>query len=169
MKRINEIILHCSDSLWGSASEIRRWHLSNGWKDIGYHFVGTNGFVRPQFYIPEMDGSLEVGRYLDGDNFISDNEIGAHTLGYNATSVGYCLIGKEKFTEPQFWKAKRTIEFLLLKYNLKTSDVYGHYEKQKGRTCPNVDMDWFRGVLFKEELLGGFKLEKYWTKTLKVD
>ena len=61
------------------------------------------------------------------------------------------------------------IEFLLLKYNLKTKDVYGHYEKQKGRTCPNVDMDWFRGVLFKEELLGGFKLEKYWTKTLKGD
>ena len=143
--------------------------MSNGWRDIGYHFVGCNGFVRPQFYIPEMDGSLEVGRYLDGDNFISDNEIGAHALGYNSTSVGYCLIGKEKFTVPQFWKVKHTIEFLLLKYDLGVKDVYGHYEKQNGRTCPNIDMTWFREVLFREELLGSFELEKYWTKTLNGD
>ena len=75
------------------------------------------------------------------------------------------MIGKEKFTEPQFWKAKRMIEFLLLKYNLKTSDVYGHYEKQNGRTCPNIDMEWFREVLFRSPTYKYFELSKYWMKT----
>ena len=37
-----QIILHCSDSLWGSAAEIRKWHLSNGWKDMGYDLVKVN-------------------------------------------------------------------------------------------------------------------------------
>jgi hypothetical protein len=54
-------------------------------------------------------------------------------------------------------------------YGLKISDVFGHYEKQSGRTCPNIDMAWFREVLFREELLGSFELEKYWTKTLNGD
>ncbi len=166
MKPLSEIILHCSDSLHGSSAEIRRWHLANGWRDIGYHFVIPNGWTRPDFYIPQLDGSLEVGRYLDGDRFISGNEVGAHTLGYNATSIGICLIGKDKFTVNQFWTAKELIEFLIGNFGLKVSNLWGHYEKQAGRACPNVDMRWFRDVLFKEPTSphNPFNIEKYWTK-----
>lgn len=166
MKRIENIILHCSDSAWGSASEIRRWHLANGWKDIGYHFVICNGQIRPDFYVPEIDGSLEVGRYLDGDSFISDNEVGAHTLGYNANSIGIVFIGKNRFSEAQFWKGKNLVEFLLNKYSLKASDVYGHYEKQKGKLCPCFEMNWYRGCLFRCPTETNFNLEKEWMKSI---
>ena len=165
MKRIEQIILHCSDSLWGSAAEIRKWHLNNGWKDIGYHFVIGNGYSRPKFYIPGYNGSLEIGRYLDEDDKISDQEIGAHTLGFNATSVGICFIGKDKFTEQQFWQGKKLVEFLLTRYGMIPANVYGHYEKQKGKTCPGFDMNWFRGTLFRCEFEESFNLKKYWEKT----
>ncbi len=169
MAKLENIILHCSDSGHGSAAEIRRWHLSNGWRDIGYHLVVPNGYTRPDFYIPQLDGSLEIGRYLDGDGFITGNEVGAHTLGYNDSSIGICMIGVKKFTVKQFWKVKETIEFLILHYGLKVSDVYGHYEKQKGRSCPNVDMVWFRETLFRSSIHHPdsmpYNLEKYWLKS----
>jgi len=169
MAKLTNIILHCSDSKHGSSAEIRRWHLQNGWRDIGYHFVIANGYTRPNFYIPSLDGSLEVGRYLDGDSLISGNEIGAHALGYNDKSIGICMIGIDRFTVKQFWTAKETIEFLIKHYGLKVEDLMGHYEVQRGRACPNVDMDWFRSVLFKDTMHHPdslpYELDKYWLKT----
>jgi N-acetylmuramoyl-L-alanine amidase len=150
MKQLKYIIIHCSDSEWGSAAAIREWHLKNGWRDIGYHFVILNGRLRPtisnwqkELTIPLMDGSIEVGRYLDGDNFISSKEAGAHTLNYNSVSIGICLIGKHSFTEKQFYSLELLLKSLLKIYKKDKSCIKGHYHFAKNKTCPNFDVDKF--------------------------
>lgn len=77
MRRINEIIVHCSatrPTMDIGTAEIRGWHVNdNGWSDIGYH------------YVIRRNGEIEDGRPLD--------RRGAHCYGRNANSVGICLIG----------------------------------------------------------------------------
>lgn len=110
-RRIELIVIHCSDSPNGRtlftgkageqgfvtpAQEIDRWHAQRGfkrmqqWRDkqnpdltsIGYHFVI---YTR---------GAVATGRHVD--------EVGAHVHGYNATSLGICMVGRDKFTRAQW-------------------------------------------------------------------
>jgi len=150
MKKITNIIVHCSDSEFGSASMIRQWHLKNGWKDIGYHFVIDNGLLVPkagnwqtELRLNSLDGSIEVGRYLDGDSFISDNEVGAHALGYNGNSIGLCLIGVKSFTPKQFNSLAYLLKEMLTYFGLKKDCIKGHYQVCKNKTCPNFDVPKF--------------------------
>ena len=42
MRKINDIILHCSATKEGrdfTVADIDRWHKARGWRCIGYHFV----------------------------------------------------------------------------------------------------------------------------------
>jgi len=75
------IVIHHSASADVSADVIRGWHLARGWSDIGYHFV-----VR-------KDGSIENGR--------AKNLIGAHTMGYNRTTIGICFTGNFDLDQPE--------------------------------------------------------------------
>jgi len=150
MKKITNIIVHCSDSEFGSASMIRQWHLKQGWKDIGYHFVIDNGLLVPkagnrqkELRLTQLDGSIEVGRYLDGDSFINDNEIGAHALGYNGNSIGLCLIGVKSFTPKQFNSLAYLLKEMLTYFGLKKDCIKGHYQVCKNKTCPNFDVPKF--------------------------
>jgi len=149
--RIENIVVHCSDSTWGCAREIRKWHLARGWRDIGYHFVICNGKPRPDFYLSTMDGAIEAGRFLDGNEFINGPEVGAHTLGYNQCSVGICMIGKDSFTPAQFGALIDLCAYLIKKYGLKPEAVIGHREtasgKREGKTCPNFDVAAIRTIL----------------------
>jgi len=67
-KPIEEIIVHCSDSTWGDADEIKKWHTNpkkygGPYDDIGYHRVICNGRrFSVGHYEPLLDGLLEVGR-----------------------------------------------------------------------------------------------------------
>lgn len=150
--KIKNIIVHCSDSSWGSAAEIRGWHLKKGWRDIGYHFVILNGVVRPNFLISCMDGSIEVGRRLDEDLYLEEMEAGAHTLGYNKNSIGICLIGKETFTDRQFESLVLLLESLMARYELDMDAVLGHCETasgiKQGKSCPNFSMSAVKGLMF---------------------
>ena len=152
MELITNIVIHCSDSTWGCAREIDKWHKNNGWTAIGYSFVIMNGIILPNFNIPALDGSIECGRFLDEDNFIEDNEIGAHTLGYNDNSVGICLIGADKFSPAQFLSLRELLRDLTVRWNIPKENIIGHYEtesgKEQGKTCPNFDMKIFRGSLW---------------------
>jgi len=151
INKVENIIIHISDSTWGSASEIRKWHLEKGWADIGYHFVILNGQIRPDFCLATLDGSFEIGRHLDGDMFIEDNEVGAHALGYNDKSIGICGIGKVGWTAIQ----KDSLIILLIElteyFKIPKSNVLGHCEtesgKAQGKTCPNLNMDVIRNNL----------------------
>jgi len=80
-RRTKFCVWHCSATEHDTdigADEIREWHTrakpdGNGWQDIGY-----NAVIR-------LDGEIEFGRHFD--------EIGAHAFGYNAQSIGICLVG----------------------------------------------------------------------------
>jgi len=148
-KRLGNIIVHCSDSDFGSAAEIRRWHMEKDWKDIGYHFVIGNGRPRPDLFVPSLDGTVEVGRFLDGDPLITDNEVGAHALGYNDSSIGVCLIGKNAFTAAQIGSLLHLLHDLRKRFSIENGAVLGHYETPLagGKTCPNIDMSHVRYLL----------------------
>lgn len=76
MRRIDEIIIHCSDSPEGrndKAEDIRKWHKQRGFSDIGYH------------YVIDLDGTVEQGRPIE--------QAGAHCTGHNSNSIGICYIG----------------------------------------------------------------------------
>lgn len=76
MRKVNRIILHYlgpgSGAQFRSAAEavstVRRWHLAQGFRDIGYHRVIA------------QNGSRAQGR--------PDAEIGAHAEGANQDSIG---------------------------------------------------------------------------------
>ncbi|MGE4319642.1 MAG: N-acetylmuramoyl-L-alanine amidase [Deferribacterales bacterium] len=146
MSKFTNIIVHCSDSTFGSAAVIRQWHLERGWKDIGYHFVIVNGQLVPDLKIPQMDGHIEVGRVINGDNLITGNEIGAHALGYNDKSVGICLIGVKAFSVAQMASLTTLVTHLCKTFNIIPANVLGHYETAQahGKTCPNFDVSTLR-------------------------
>jgi N-acetylmuramoyl-L-alanine amidase len=82
MRHIDEIIIHCTATRpdwWTGTSaevktnEVRNWHTSKGWSDIGYH------------YLIDRDGTVVTGRPLD--------RTGAHVKGHNTGSVGISLFG----------------------------------------------------------------------------
>jgi len=161
MQQIKKIILHCSDSEWGTAISIDQYHrVVKGWSKIGYLGVILNGFVHPDIYWEFSDGAFEWGRPIDKDKFIEADEIEAQALGLNSTTVGICLIGKDKFTANQFLEAKERINRFLELWNLKPEDVLGHYEvDQHGKTCPNVDMKIFREFLTDDSKLNLLNLK----------
>lgn len=76
MRKINRIIIHCTATPAGrsvSVEELRAWHRSRGFSDIGYH------------YVIDIDGTVSPARSL--------SLAGAHCRGYNANSVGIAYVG----------------------------------------------------------------------------
>ncbi len=130
-RKIEMIVLHCSASSNPKHDDIeviRDWHINgNGWNDVGYHF-----FIK-------RNSQLQLGRDLE--------IIGAHAKGYNKNSVGVCLSGINHFTTGQIGRAVNLINVLLEVHELDKSCVVGHYELTDKKTCPNIDMDWFRDKL----------------------
>lgn len=74
--------------------------------------------------------------------------MGAHVLGHNHYTIGICLIGKQHFTGAQILMAlPKLLMELLMKYKLRVSDIQGHHELDKKRTCPNLNMDAVRDLV----------------------
>lgn len=144
MRQIKKLIVHCSASEFGDAKEIDRWHREKGWDCIGYHFVLCNGFrTSKSGYSTEVDGLIEAGRPV--------SMTGAHCKGQNADSIGICLIGVKDFTKTQMIKLDELLKRLMREYGLCLKDVYGHYEFEPYKTCPNMDMDLVRAGLIGAE------------------
>ena len=131
MRHINKLVIHCSDtddSLDFSARDIREWHLKRGWSDIGYH------------YVIRRNGRVETGRPLEIK--------GSHVRGENSDSIGICLVGRSEFDSKQMAAVKDLVRAMCTVYNLDpTEDVYGHYEFDINKTCPNLDMVKFRAEM----------------------
>lgn len=147
MRKINTIIIHCSatpSDMDIGADEIRKWHKDRGWRDIGYN------------YVIRRDGTLELGRDLDGDGNV-DEEVGAHARGFNSTSIGICLIGglsskgegEANFTYQQYKQLHELVFVLDIKYNIEK--VMGHRDLPGvSKECPCFDVSGFfehKGVL----------------------
>lgn len=147
MRQIDTLYIHCADTPNGRtlfsgapsspgyttpAMEIDAWHQARGFKRlpnwrslhnphlaaIGYHFV------------IHTSGEVETGRHPD--------EAGAHVRGYNAASIGICLVGCDRYTPAQWAALDALVEHLLERYPL--AKVKGHYQSDGGKTCPNFDV-----------------------------
>lgn len=140
MRPIKKIVIHCSDSddsLDFGFKDIDEWHRQRG-------FLSDSGISCGYHYIIRRDGTLERGR--------PDEEVGAHVKGHNSNSLGICIIGRKNFSDIQITKVKRLVNALCEKYRLvKYDDVYGHYEFDSNKTCPNIDMVHFRAELLFEK------------------
>ncbi len=133
------IVIHCSDSEFGSSILIDQWHREKGWDNVGYNFVILNGHIENNHYLSCMDGSIERGRDIDKN--------GAHAKGYN-DYVGICLIGIKHFTPKQFIALKVLISELMIEFSIKAENVIGHYEcADTTKLCPNFDVDMLRRQL----------------------
>jgi len=119
---VEYIVIHCSASPQGrgdNAETIHAWHLANGWDGIGYHDVIIE------------DGTVESGRpyYWNG----------SHARGYNAKSIGVCLIGEGTYTLQQ-WDALRKHVFKLLE-KFPQAKVVGHNQLDPNKDCPMFDVE----------------------------
>lgn len=123
MRPIKLIVWHCSDSdnpKHDNIETLRAWHLSIGNSDIGYHYVITK------------DGVAHTGRDVAFP--------GAHCLGFNAHSIGVCVIGRNEFTHEQFNSLLALTRTLMKSHNVDKADVVGHELLDKhGKTCPNFN------------------------------
>jgi hypothetical protein len=141
-----KIVFHCSDSTFGNAALIAKWHVlpkprGRGWTGIGYHYVILNGWLAKSFYNDNFDGHTETGRPFNDNPFISKSEIGAHVLGYNTNSVGICLIGKSgAFTDRQLNKLLELI--YLLEKQFGSIELFQHSDLDKKKPyCAGLDME----------------------------
>lgn len=128
MRRINSIIIHCSATPEGkdfTVQDIDRWHKSRGWQCIGYH------------YVIYRDGSVHEGRPVE--------QIGAHTAGHNAESIGICYIGgvdaKGKPKDTRTLQQREALRRLVadLKKQHPGATVHGHNEFA-AKACPCFDV-----------------------------
>lgn len=138
-RRKTRIVVHCSDtpaSMDIGAAEITRWHTDppprgNGWRAIGYAAV-----IR-------RDGTLELGRDIDGDGDVIE-EIGAHAAGFNAESIGVCLVGGKggpDFTPEQLKTLRWWIGEVESLPQTDIKDVCGHRDLPGvNKACPSFNV-----------------------------
>lgn len=126
------IIVHHTGAEERDAEQVRRYHLSLGWRDIGYH------------YVIERDGKAVPGRSLDLP--------GAHCRagGMNTKGIGVALIGNLENHPPlpeQVTSLCGLLVDLCRRFNIRPDCVLGHREVPGASTdCPGrcLDMDGVR-------------------------
>ncbi len=129
MRPINKLIIHCSATPEGrdvKTKEIKKWHLNNGWADIGYH------------YVIELDGEVVEGRPVE--------LVGAHCVGQNKFSIGICYIGgmNKSMSKPKDTRTEEQKESIIklikkLKDSYGDLTVHGHNE-YSNKACPSFDV-----------------------------
>ena len=137
-ENVRYIIVHCSDSDFGDAELINKWHQERGWCKIGYQYVITNGCKTKKEYVDNGNQPLPISEIQKGR---MDDEQGAHTQGYNHKSIGICLIGTNNFSTIQLEYAAGLIDTLRKKYNIPKENVLRHCDTEQahGKTCPNLN------------------------------
>lgn len=145
LNSIKKVIIHCSDSKFGDAKVIDTWHKEKGWESIGYHYVILNGYRSEGKFSINDAGLVETGRPL--------HFVGSHTYGENKDSIGICLIGERLFHFKQFIALKQLLDALLASYNLNIQSIYGHYDFNKRKTCPNFDVDTFVREFYNDKFI----------------
>ena len=132
MNKPEWIILHHSfttDQKTVDWQAIRRYHISLGWRDVGYHYG-----IELINDIPE----ILVGRY--------EYEPGAHCKqqSMNTKSLGVMICGNFDLAPPPqaVWiKAVEFVRFLKWKYDIPLSNIQGHNYFASYKTCPGSKFD----------------------------
>lgn len=134
MRRIREIVIHCTDTPKDrevTREEIKDWHMSppprgRGWDRLGYHFL------------IHLDGNIDLLTPVEYETY--------GCVGHNKHAIHIALVGgKDKFGKPVFelTESQELILKTLLKQNLRQTPgvkIYGHYELDKSKTCPNFNV-----------------------------
>lgn len=109
---IRRAILHCAatPTNWAKGKtvheiveEIRRWHKQRGFNDIGYH------------YVVDPNGFIARGRSL--------RQIGAHTLGENADSLGILMVETNKVG-----KVAEFRDYFTLHQQIAVTEILRHHD-----------------------------------------
>jgi N-acetyl-anhydromuramyl-L-alanine amidase AmpD len=154
-RAVDLVVIHCSATESGKplgftrpgggyvscAAVIDGWHAQRGFMrsaeavrafssalpSIGYH------------YVIDLDGAVYNGRHL--------REVGAHAVGYNARSVGICLVGGAepvgRYTEAQWSSLAKVVAMLLADYGLPLAQIRGVADgalRQTGGVCGHRDL-----------------------------
>ena len=132
-KKTNRVIFHHSLSAFGDVEDIREWHIARGFEDIGYHYVILGS------------GSIEHGREI--------KLVGSHAYGKNSDSIGICLIGDFRYTEPTAEQidSSAIIYHDICRYYSKKLSVEFHRAQWLPNACPGpmLDRDDFREILLR--------------------
>ena len=127
--------MHCTDSddsLDIGRKEINDWHKQRGW-------LSPSGVSCGYHYIIRRNGHIEHGR--------PPHELGAGVKGENKDSIHVVWVGRKEIAPAQLKSLQSHVKRLLDAYDLEIVDVYGHYEFNLDKTCPNLDMNKFRAEL----------------------
>jgi len=135
------IVVHCTDSSWGTVEAVDQWHKERGWSGIGYHALVYNGRTAPRECNPDLDGAIFPGR--------PEEEIGAHAYGYNKYSLGICYVGgpSSPCTDAQWGSLIAKVAEWCAQYGVPWQSVRGHAELDPAKSCPCLDMDAFRSAV----------------------
>lgn len=124
------IVVHCAATkatMDIGAADIDIWHRQKGYNSIGYHFV-----IR-------RNGLVEAARDVE--------TVGAHSKGFNSSSIGICLAGgidakgkpENNFTPEQFAALKDLLKSLKATY--KGVKIVGHRDLPGvAKACPSFDV-----------------------------
>ena len=144
---INKIVIHQTDTPdVGSFTpySIANYHVNtNNWAGIGYHYVILDSGVIYQTQ--------------------KDTKISYHASGFNTTSIGITITGDHRRNNNEEnlslieRKEYRSLVFLVSKlkekYNIPINNIIGHNETGSPKSCPNLDMNEFRGDVKKKILV----------------
>lgn len=128
-RRIDEVIIHCTATPEGrdvSVDTIRGWHIGQGWKDIGYHWVVL------------LDGTVAPGR--------PESQVGSHVAGHNTGTLGVVYVGgvdangnpKDTRTPTQRDALLAHVKALIERYPT-IKKVTGH-NQYAAKACPSFDV-----------------------------
>jgi len=123
------------DTSHHTIDDVRAWHLSKGWDDIGYHW-----FINKA-------GDVDMGRPEDMH--------GAHCVGQNTKSIGICLAGNFDATLPtpaQEDALKELLGEIMERWNIPYAEIYPH-RKFANKTCHGTKLnDNWASMLMKPEV-----------------
>lgn len=112
---------------------------------VRFNMLSRKGFYVGYHYFIDKGGIITQTRF--------DDEEGAHTVGYNTSSLGICLAGNFDATLPtdaQVATLKQWLTDKSKQYNIAPSNIYPHRQFAQ-KTCygKNLSDDWARNLIVK--------------------
>jgi hypothetical protein len=112
-----------------SVPAIREFHLAQGWRDIGYHYL------------------LEVVGYGNGKRSLelivgrpeTEQASACPQGGMNVAAIHYCVVGAFDDAAPSdevYEKLARHLRSACERYGIPVENIVGHHDFNAGKTCP---------------------------------
>ncbi len=108
------------------AQVIDGWHAERGFMRSSYWRGRQNAGLAAigYHYVIARNGALFTGRHVD--------EVGAHAQGWNAQSLGVCLVGSDRYTPVQWQMLAEHVEILARHHHVPLEPPTLRAEGKKG-------------------------------------